>query len=514
MAVTGTTNENVTVATGFCAIADSSSPSASSPGLYLCAIDSSSEVLPALASTSGGATRTDLIYASVSETSFTVITKTSDGTDATLTTSAAHGFKVGQTVVISGVDDFFDGSHVLKAGTTDSTIVYARSGTYTAPANNGLGTTVSAYVEGWSDTPDPNGLYQVKITNKLVEGNLVTLTTSANHGFPEGSLVKVVGVSSELDGTYEAATGTATNSVVYIKTASPVGSTAVTTSAVARARVPFAIKIEEGIGGDTVPSLPAGTNLELASVKIEGTSAIVSDRRKFTTGLNGVHVHNGSVGSATPSAVDGRLRYNTATKSLSVYDSVAESWRVIVDGATGHHDDEAEDASATALHHTLGTGQFNAAKGNHVHAITTTRLGLNTGADATANIISSNKEVTSKTSSNPTVLSQTSALNIPAGSSVFVIATASVTVTAAGTKCNFGIKEKDGTIIRSSVLGDVDGQFSITATRYYSNVTDSGAIYQLAAYLDSDAGDNDEYIVFDADLIVIPFSSITTNTLT
>jgi hypothetical protein len=98
MAVTGTTNENVTVATGFCAIPDSSSPSASSPGLYLCAIDSSSEVLPALASTSGGATRTDLIYASVSETSFTVITKTSNGTDATLTTSANHGFKVNQKI--------------------------------------------------------------------------------------------------------------------------------------------------------------------------------------------------------------------------------------------------------------------------------------------------------------------------------------------------------------------------------------------------------------------------------
>ncbi len=528
MAVTGSTTSNVTIATGFCAIPDSSSPSASSPGLYLCAIDSSSEVLPALTQTTSPATRTDLIYASVSETPFTVTNKSLTSNVATLHTSANHGFAVKQTVVISGVDEIFDGSYVIQSVPTTTTFTYDRT----------LGSNVtSAFVTPIARSATSTSTTDVVITiTEIPTTNKVKFTTEAAHGFSDGDTVTVSGVSTELDGTYEVladppvtTSAPFTFSVAKVtKIAPSVGTITTTTnnptsaskpiSSVAKARVPFAIKIEEGIGGTTVPTLPAGTNLALASLLVTGTAVSnIEDLRKFTTGLGGVHLYNSNLAdSVDPAGVQGHLRYDTYTNTLDIYDTTGTAgWRNLFRGDSGHHDDESTDASATAIHHTLGTGAFEAAKGSHVHAVATTRLGLNTSADDAVGIISSNKEVTSKTSSNPTVLAQTSALNIPAGSCILVIATASVTVTAAGTKCNFGIKEKDGTITRSSVLGDVDGQFSITAIRYYENIAaDSGAVYQLAAYLDSDAGDNDEYIVFDADLIVIPFSSITTNTLT
>ena len=45
---------------------------------------------------------------------------------ATLTTAAAHGFAVGDSVVIAGLTDTtFNGTHTLTAGTTGSTLVFA-----------------------------------------------------------------------------------------------------------------------------------------------------------------------------------------------------------------------------------------------------------------------------------------------------------------------------------------------------------------------------------------------------
>lgn len=43
---------------------------------------------------------------------------------ATLTTSAAHGLSVGETIAIFNVDDTFDGTYVVKTGSSGSTILY------------------------------------------------------------------------------------------------------------------------------------------------------------------------------------------------------------------------------------------------------------------------------------------------------------------------------------------------------------------------------------------------------
>jgi hypothetical protein len=508
----------VNIATGFCIIPDVSTPSAESPGLHLCAIDSQSEFVTL--ATADGTTRTDLIYASVDENYYTIIAKSSNGTNATLTTSANHGFRVGQTVVISGVDDFYDGSYVLIAGTTDSTIVYARAGTYTAPANSGLGTTVSAYVE--YANVSTGVVNQNKVTNMLVAANLVTLTTNGAHGLGVGASVKVVGVSSELDGVYETAFGTTGSTITYAKVATAVASVGVTTSFVARARVPFAIKVAVGVGGSTVPSLPAGTNLALASVLVSGSAVStdagsVKDLRKFTTGLGGVHLYNSNIPgeSVDPAGVQGHLRYDTFANKLDIYDtSGTPGWRTLFRADTGHHDVVSVDGSDDALHHRLGITATRAAKGNHVHSIGG-RYGLDYGKDFHA-VVTANSTIPSRNGAAPTVIRSSNAVNISAGTTVLVIATAYVSVAATSTQCFFGIRGQ-GSLPIGARLGSIDGTYNITCVRYYTyGSAANGQVFEFVGWRDTtaSASGSDVYTILDHSLTVIPFTVLSASAST
>ena len=536
MQVTGTTSSTIVVATGFCVIPDSSSPSAASPGLYLCAVDSSSETLPTLAQTTSPATRTDLIYASVSETPFTVTNKALDTNVATLYTSAQHGFSPKQTVVISGVDEVFDGTYEIKTVPSTTTFTYDRTF-----GSNIASAFVTPVVRRATSTAE------VVITATSIPAtNQVTFTTATTDIYVAGETVTVIGVSSELDGTYRVlaspSPSTTAFSVTRISSVAPsVGSITTTTnnpssatkqiSSVAKARVPFAIKIAEGTVGGAAGALPSGTNLALASVQIEGTSATVSDLRKFTTGLGGVHLYNSSLAdSVDPAGVQGHLRYDTATNKLDVYDtSGTPGWRTLFLGASGNHDSVAQD-TAGAIHHTLGTGALQAAKGSHVHAVPTTtasaRLGFNSSFGAVGSpgtyydTDGTDKEITSESSSSPTIIKQTRSYSMPAGSRVLVMASGSVSVTAVNSYAAFGIKLSNGSIETSAYVGDpsstgaTNGYHNFSCFRYFEFSSATPAVFQLAGYKDGDSTSADVFNVFIHQIAVIPFSPITTDTLT
>jgi hypothetical protein len=53
---------------------------------------------------------------------------------ATLTTSTAHGYEVGQSVTISGVDSTFNGTYTITAAPTTTTFRYAKNATDVASA--------------------------------------------------------------------------------------------------------------------------------------------------------------------------------------------------------------------------------------------------------------------------------------------------------------------------------------------------------------------------------------------
>jgi len=62
----------------------------------------------------------------------TITTKALASNIVTLTTSVAHGFSIGQTVVVSGIDSVFNGTYVITTVPTSTTFTYAKTGTDTA----------------------------------------------------------------------------------------------------------------------------------------------------------------------------------------------------------------------------------------------------------------------------------------------------------------------------------------------------------------------------------------------
>ena len=66
---------------------------------------------------------------------FNVTRKEIADNKAVLTVEANHGFSVGESVVVEGVDATFNGTYTLLSGTTAKTLVYAKTAADAAPVN-------------------------------------------------------------------------------------------------------------------------------------------------------------------------------------------------------------------------------------------------------------------------------------------------------------------------------------------------------------------------------------------
>jgi hypothetical protein len=360
-------NMTITIQPGLCVIPDLATQSADSPGLYLAGVDTSVETVD-METNSTGSLRTDSLYAVVDDTPYTIVTKVLTSNKATITTATAHGFKAGQTVVITGVDNVFDGTYVILGG-ADVPTTYAF--TYARTHANVTSTNVRATVYGPAvvGTSTVTGL---TITNKALTSNIATLTTGTTaHGFDAGTIVTIRGVDSVFDGTYQVIGTPGTYTFDYSKIADDVASTAITSSysSIAIARVPFAIKVEKASG----TTLTGKTKIKLAEVDVPGSSATaipaanVRDFRYFVSVNGGIHYYDGTSSATAPAAKPGRLRYDTSANKLELYDGTDATWRVLYSTTNNSHADFDKDASTTAIHHTLGTGANQAAAGDHSH---------------------------------------------------------------------------------------------------------------------------------------------------
>ena len=330
---------NLLAKTGLCLIADKDTQSLASqdvdqPGMYIAGVVDTDHSIT-IAANATGSTRYDLVYAEVTEDYFTVTNKTlgnstgsaSAANTARLTTSSAHGFVVGQTVIVTGVDETFDGQHVITAVPTTTTFEYAKT------ASDVVSVAVSAYMQV--------GNTRFNITNKQFDKSTATatITTASNHGLTTASdlndLITIRGVDTLFDGSYHILTA-ATNTITYKINRTPVpadvSSTAVSSNYLARAAVPFAVKVKTGTT-DTNPTLPSSTNsIALAVVSVSnGASSInagnIADRRVLTTTLGGVHIYNSALTTITqPTLPEGAFRYDTNTNVLEYYDGT--NWQI------------------------------------------------------------------------------------------------------------------------------------------------------------------------------------------
>ena len=146
---------------------------------------------------------------------------------ATLTTNASHSFVVGDSVVVGGIDDTFNGTYKITA-VTDTTLSYQKEST------NVSSTAVSPVVEITSDDSISATEYAIylevsagsdtlllksakafevigygakaplyaNVNNSVLTNNVATLTTSEVHEFKENSSVVVSNVGSPYDGTH------------------------------------------------------------------------------------------------------------------------------------------------------------------------------------------------------------------------------------------------------------------------------------------------------------------------
>lgn len=162
--------------------------------------------------------------------------KTFEGSIATLQTAQAHGFNVGDRVVVNGVDALFDTSSATILSTpTASTFTYAASRSTPQTISS---TQLTSNIATISTTQEHNfivgeqvtisgvgvnynGTFEIidipsstsfsyaftrtnsrSITNQEMTNDVVTLTTAETHGFVQDEGVNVSGVNLSLDGGY------------------------------------------------------------------------------------------------------------------------------------------------------------------------------------------------------------------------------------------------------------------------------------------------------------------------
>lgn len=116
---------------------------------------------------------------------------------ATITTDGAHGYQVGETVVISGADTGYNGSYTIT-GVTTTSFTFANTGAEDI-ANISAGTTT---------------------VSRTVSNDYVTLTTSEPHNFNVGESVVVSGISAFWNGTFTITSVPTPTTFKYIQTGS------------------------------------------------------------------------------------------------------------------------------------------------------------------------------------------------------------------------------------------------------------------------------------------------------
>ena len=164
-------------------------------------------------------TSTTFTYKRVRDTKATVVAKAASSGTASLTTSSPHGISAGDQVIVENVDSTFNGTYTVTSTPSSTAFTYAKAGTI-AP---------TPVVAG---SATPNGRWVIR---KQLIGNVATLTTLATHGVLVGESVTVSGVGAPFDGTY-IVTEVTSNTFSYTKTAGNVTSipTALTVASITR----------------------------------------------------------------------------------------------------------------------------------------------------------------------------------------------------------------------------------------------------------------------------------------
>lgn len=149
---------------------------------------------------------------------------------ATLTTTEAHAFSVGDNVFVSGIGEPFDGDKLILSTPTDTTFTYEADASVITPA-----------------------------AFKSLESSEATIKTTVSHGLSIGNQVVVSGVDSVFDGAHTVKRVPSTTSFVYDKPRVPPRAI-VSASLVANIATINTSDVHQFIVGEQVTISGAGVN--------------------------------------------------------------------------------------------------------------------------------------------------------------------------------------------------------------------------------------------------------------
>lgn len=171
---------------------------------------------------------------------------------ATLTTGTAHGFTVGDKIVVSGVDTTFNGTFAVASVPSSTTFTYplTAANVTSAAVTTGL---VTAYDSSVSRA----------VTNKAKSGGFATLTTST-HTLAAGDDVYVYINDATIDGTRTLTSVTSTT-MTFIAPGADIASAAVSSGAVG------------GNTWQTLYTVPSATQTVVSTIQIVNISDVTAN---------------------------------------------------------------------------------------------------------------------------------------------------------------------------------------------------------------------------------------------
>jgi hypothetical protein len=205
--------------------------------------------------------------AGATATRFNISNKAITSNLATITTSAVHGItQVGTLVTITGVDTTHDGIYAIHSIPTTSTFTYV-STTATQASTAVSPTGIAIFNTGASGV-----ISGFTITNKVVQNNIATLTSSAAHGLAVNDMVAVTIGDTVYDGIQV--------QIIAVPTTTTFSYIVATTTSATTA-------VSQGSFGKlpVVYTVPASTSTIVTNIVVTNTSGSTAS---FTVCLDGV----------------------------------------------------------------------------------------------------------------------------------------------------------------------------------------------------------------------------------
>jgi uncharacterized repeat protein (TIGR02543 family) len=197
----------------------------------------------------------------------TVTNKALTSNVSTLTTSAAHGFAVGDVIYVNGVDDVFNGEYTVASVPSTTTLTYSRTNANIASASGS------------------GGIFKAQrstVSSRSSSGTTRTIVTSAAHNLVSGQSVTITDVDNvNFNGIFTVTTIVSSTSFSFTGSGNanvPSGSSSGTVTA-SYAVVPYSILVtsSDSTSVDEIVDTPTSGTLFISG------SAFLTDSQRLTS---------------------------------------------------------------------------------------------------------------------------------------------------------------------------------------------------------------------------------------